>query len=228
MEDLLHLDACHPQGRGMLPPELRRVESPLRWKEWDTRLTLYPDQSLRSYIVEGIRYGFRVGYNYDAIRRPSKGNMKSALDNPEVIRDYLHMELKEGRIVGPLDPEKHPDIHTSRFGVIPKSTPGKWRLIVDMSLSEGGSVNNGIQELWCLLSYATVMDAAQGITAYRRGALMIKVDIRNAYRVVPIHPADRQLMGMTWEGAIFVDTALPFGLRSALRFLRQLQMQPNG
>ena len=146
---------------------------------------------MRSYIVEGIHYGFRVGYNYDAICRPSKGNMKSALDNPEVIRDYLRTELKE---VGPLHPEEHPEIHTSRFGVIPKSTPGKWRLIVDMSSPEGGSVNDGIQESWYSLSYATVMDAAQGITAYGRGALMIKVDIRNAY-IESIHPADRQLMG---------------------------------
>ena len=44
---------------------------------------------------------------------------------------------------------------------------------------------------------------------------MIKVDMRNAYRVIPIHPDDRGLMGMTWEGLVFIDTALPFGLRSA-------------
>ena len=215
MEDLLHLQACRPQENITLTRELSRVESPLRWKEWDARLTSHPDQRLRSYIVEGIRYGFRVGYNYKATRCSSKGNMRSALDNPQVIRDYLRTELKEGRIVGPLDPKECLYIHTSRFGVIPKSTPGKWRLIVDMSSPEGGSVNDGIQESWCSLSYATVMDATQGITAYGRGALMIKVDIRSAYRVVPIHPADRQLMGMTWEGAMFVDTALPFGLRSA-------------
>ena len=201
------------------------VESPLRWKEWDTRLTSYPDHRLRSYIVKGICYGFQVGYNYDTVRCPSKGNIKSALDNPQVIQDYLHMEVKEGRIVGPLDLKEHPILHTSRFGVILKSTPGKWRLIVDMSSPEGGSVNDGIQESWCLLSCATVTDATQGITAYKRGALMIKVDVRNAYRVIPIHPADRQLMGMTWEGAIFVDTALPFGLRSAPKIL---WMQLNG
>ena len=42
---------------------------------------------------------------------------------------------------------------------------------------------------------------------------MIKVDILSTYRILPVHPADRQLMRMTWEGAIFVDTALPFGLQ---------------
>ena len=141
--------------------------------------------------------------------------MKSAVDNPQVVQDYLDTELKEGRIIGPLDPGEHPFIHTNRFGVIPKSTTGKWRLIVDMSSPEGGSVNNGIPGDFCSLSYATVADAARGITSYGRGALMIKVDIRNAYRVVPIHPDDRWLMGMSWKDAVYVDTALPFGLRSA-------------
>ena len=215
MEDLLHLEACRPKGDTTLPPELNRINSPLPWREWDVRLSSYPDQRLRTYIVEGIRYGFRVGYNYDEVCRSSKGNMKSALEKPQVIRDYLKAEIKEGRIIGPLDPKEHPYIHTSRLGVIPKSTPGKWRLIVDMSSPEGGSVNDGIRDTWCSLSYTTVTDAAQGVTSYGRGALMIKVDICNAYRIVPIHPADRWLMGMTWEGSVFVDTALPFGLRSA-------------
>ena len=38
--------------------------------------------------------------------------------------------------------------------------------------------------------------------SYGRGALMIKVDIRNAYQVVQIHLDDRWLMGMSWKGAV--------------------------
>ena len=34
-------------------------------------------------------------------------------------------------------------------------------------------------------------------------------------RSVPVHPMDRSLLGMRWEGALYIDTALPFGLRSA-------------
>ena len=83
-----------------------------------------------------------------------------------------------------------------------------------MSAQEGGSVNYGIWGEFCSLSYATVADDAHGITSYVRGALMIKVDIRNAYQVVLIHPDDKWLMGMSWKGAVYVDTALPFSLRS--------------
>ena len=47
------------------------------------------------------------------------------------------------------------------------------------------------------------------------GALMAKFDMEAAYRMVPVHPEDRWLLGMLWKGKLFVDKTLPFGLRSA-------------
>ena len=45
--------------------------------------------------------------------------------------------------------------------------------------------------------------------------MMAKVDVKSAYHNIPVHPKDRWMMGMMWEGALYVDTCLPFGLRSA-------------
>ena len=64
--------------------------------------------------------------------------MPSALEQPQVVRDYLAKECSEGRVLGPLPPATLPQVHTSRFGVIPKGTTGSWRLILDMSSPEGG------------------------------------------------------------------------------------------
>ena len=44
---------------------------------------------------------------------------------------------------------------------------------------------------------------------------MAKMDIEEAYRIIPIHPDNRDLLGIYWDGQVYVDTALPFGLRSA-------------
>jgi hypothetical protein len=44
---------------------------------------------------------------------------------------------------------------------------------------------------------------------------MAKIDIKSAYRTIPVHPDDRALLGMVWNGQLFIDTTLPFGLRSA-------------
>ena len=148
-----------------------------------------------------------ISYNYDIVCRHSRGTMKSAQENLQVICDHLVTELKAGRIIGPLAPKQYLHIHTSQFGIIPNSIPGKWWLIFNLSFPKGGSMNEGIRKLWCLMSYTTVTNAVQGITAYQRGALMIELDICSAYRVVPIHPDDRWLLGMMWKGLLFFDSA---------------------
>ena len=99
--------------------------------------------------------------------------MKSAMDNLQAITQYLESECRVGRVVGPLNIEEFLFVHINCFGVIPKSTPGKWRLIVDMSSPEGNSVNNGIQKPRCSLAHATVYrqelakkDALKGTAFY--------------------------------------------------------------
>ena len=76
-----------------------------------------------------------------------------------------------------------PQVHTSRFGVIPKGPPeaNKWRLIVDLSSPEGASINDGIGSHLTSLSYVGVKDAAEGIRMFGVGAQLAKVDIKRAY-----------------------------------------------
>lgn len=125
-----------------------------------------------------------------------------------------YRECKAGRLLGPFDSQIFPEVHVSRFEVIPKVDPGSWRLILDLS-PEGASVNDGIDPNVCSLSYMTVDDAARAIERIGAGAMLTKVVIKSAYRTIPIHPENRPLLGMMWEGALYVDAALPFGLRSA-------------
>ena len=77
-----------------------------------------------------------------------------------------------GRVIGPLPLHSVPQLHISSFGVIPKKTPGKWRLIVDLSAPEGSSVNDGVDEKYCSLHYISVDNAAEAIVANGRGALL--------------------------------------------------------
>ena len=65
------------------------------------------------------------------------------------------------------------------------------------------------------LLYISTDDAVEKIMQLGQGCLLAKVDIEHAYRNIPVHPDDRSLLAMTWKGKIYVDTVLPFGLRSA-------------
>ena len=106
----------------------------------------------------------------------------------------------------------------SRFGVIPKHNQmDSWRLIVDLSHPPGFSINDGIPKDLCSLHYVTSNDAINQIAKLGSGTLLAKADIKSAFlpTTVPVHPADQHLLQMAWNGSIYVDTCLPFGLRSA-------------
>ena len=99
---------------------------------------IHPDTQFTQYIVDGIKKGFRIGYQHGSARcAPATGNMASASQHPRSsVVDYLEKELV-ANIVVTVPQEFQKGIQVSRFGVIPKSNqPGKWRLILDLSSPE--------------------------------------------------------------------------------------------
>ena len=150
--------------------------------------------------MEGIRDGFRIGFNRESGREclsSAKKNMHSVVDNAPVVSDYLEAEMSRGAVLGPFAPDAMPGVQINQFGVIPKPhQPGKWRLIVDLSHPEGKSVNDGISSDLCTLQYTRVDDVVRQLLQLGPGALMAKLDIKSAYRIVPVHPQDRFLLGM--------------------------------
>ena len=93
---------------------------------------------------------------------------------------------------------------------------------MDLSHPPGISVNEGIQPELCSLSYASVDDAVAIIIRLGKGAKLAKLGLESAYRIIPVHPDDRHLIGMEWQGEWYVDTALPFRLCSAPKIFNAL------
>ncbi len=184
---------------------------------WQDTLNHHPDLAFARYIVSGLANGFRIGFQRGFPLKHAKKNMPSAQLHPEVITAYLEKEQSLGRMLGPFPPgEPLPPLQINRFGVIPKGhNTGKWRLITDLSFPPDQSVNDGIDPELCSLSYTTVDEIARRSVQLGTGALLAKIDIEAAYRLIPVHPGDRPLQAMTWKDQIFIDPMLPFGLRSA-------------
>ena len=180
---------------------ISRVESPLVINRWASWLQKHPDQQLAKYVLKGISGGFRIGFNYSSsLRRAPCINLLSAFQNPQVVSQYLEEEKELGRIIGPLEPVLAQKVHTSPFGIIPKRhSPGKWRLILDLSNPAGSSINDGIHPELCSLSYISVDDVARVVALLGRGTMLGKTDIKSAYRIIPVHPAYRLLLGMEWH-----------------------------
>ena len=196
---------------------MTHVTTPLILAQWRAVLVGHPDTRFVAYIVNGIEHGFRVGFERPRPLCSATGNCPSANAHPQVITEYIEKEVGLGRFLGPFSGQNAPPgIHLNKFGVIPKGhTPGTWRLITDLSSPRGQSVNDGIAPRLCSLRYVTVDEIAAVAAALGRGTLIAKLDIQSAYRIVPVHPDDRQLLGVRWQGNMYVDAMLPFGLRSA-------------
>ena len=189
--------------------------TPINVDRFQYELRHHPNPDKVAYVVQGLRDGFHLGFNYSTSLKSATRNMASALLNPQVIDNCLQLDVETGRVAGPFSQPPLPILHVIRFGVFPKRhQPVKWRPILDLSSPAGHSVNDGIAGEDYSLQYMKVDDIA-GIMPLGRGSLMAKFNVQNAYRIMPVHTEDRHLLDIKWRDAFYVDMVLPFGVRSA-------------
>ena len=167
-------------------------------------LISYPDQSLVTFILAGIRDGFWIGVSGNHSLRSSTHNHPSCRVNPAAVSSYISSERAAGRMLGPLP--QSDSIQVSPIGLGPKGHQGDaWRLIVDLSYPGGQSINDKITSDLCSLWYPSVDNAVSFILALGQHTQL---------GIQPVHPDDRHLLGISWEDHVYVDLCLPFGLRS--------------
>ena len=212
---LLAFDSCHPlHTTPSSISEHHKVYTPLILERWSDELLLHPDQCFVQYILNGITNGFRIGFDHHCPLQQPDYTMLT--QNPSIIAKYLQREVALGRMKCFPTTGGHSSVHLSPIGAIPKKhRPGKWRLIVDLSSPSNASVNDGISSEWSSLRYPTIDHLSSLILQEGMGAFLVKADLKEAYRMIPVHPHGQLLLGVEWDGAIFTDMALPFGLRLA-------------
>ena len=215
MEDLLALSSH--QGAAGGSPLYASSHSPLVLESWRKLLIHHPDRMYVNYILSGIAEGFRIGFDRTHNLQKASENMPSKV--PSVISEYLAREVSLNRMIK-LPRGVYPqDVHISPLGAIPKKNkPGKWRLIVDLSSPTDHSINDGISLQLSSLSYASIDHLSSIILHEHQGCFLVKADIKEAYRMLPIHPEDQPLLGVCWKDSVYIDSALAFGLRSAPKF----------
>ena len=193
---------------------LLRVHTPVNHRLLNQLLQNHPNHEYRTFIAQGFLWGFSIGYQGPRLPRMAP-NLPSATSRPDVISAYLGKECASGNTAGPFPEPPLRDLIISPLGAVPKKRTGKWRLIMHLSYPEGSSINDGINVEDFPLKYMTVYDAMDSIMRLGQGALLAKLDIKSAFRLCPVHPADQHLLGMHWNGQYYFDRVLPFGLRSA-------------
>ena len=95
--DLCALGSARPPEVYTILPELEGMQSPLtdRRQQWQECLSAHPDKRFVDYILDGIKEGFRVGFDYASPLRSTSRNMQSAVAHPRVIENYIMGEVEE-------------------------------------------------------------------------------------------------------------------------------------
>ena len=87
--------------------------------------------------------------------------------------------------------------------------------------SSRDSINDFIDPQQFPMHYSLVDDAVHLILKAGQGALMAKVDLKAALRLVPLQCTDWNLLGIHWREQFYIDTCLPFGCRSSRYLFNQ-------
>ena len=101
-----------------------------------------------------------------------------------MVRERILAEVSAGRLLGPLSGDAVHHVHVRPMGLVPKAQTNKWRLIVDLSSPAGHSVNDGIDPILFSLCYTSVDEAVAEVKRLGRDTQLVKLDIKNAYRIV--------------------------------------------
>ena len=141
-------------------------------------------------------------------------NLLSAHTHPTVVDEEIQQECQAGQLLGPFRERPLPNLKCSGVGVVPKKN-GKWRMIHHLSAPPGSSVNVHIPKDPYSLQYSSVDDAVCLLCSLGNGAQMAKVDLKFAFRIIPVQKQDWELLGIHWHNQYYVHTCLSFGLRSA-------------
>ncbi|XP_054843457.1 uncharacterized protein LOC129335043 [Eublepharis macularius] len=188
------------------------------WMQYDEefrmRAALNPamqwDRIHQQLWLQGFEFGFRIPFRGNRVPFMSP-NLKSVVGMEEVVRAKIAKECAEGRVLGPFPSPPVPCLRVSPLGVVPKKAAGEFRLIHHLSYPRGSSVNDAIPEHLCSVRYTSFDQAVKVVRRCGVGAEMAKCDIKSAFRLLPVHPDDFELLGFSFEGQFYMDRALPMG-----------------
>ena len=177
---------------------------------WRQRSHLFNDPSL----IEMLEFGFPIGYTASHPLAPYTGNHPSATQYLQDIQKELHHSV----ILGPFSTHPFNWPRSNPMMTRPKKDSLDRRVIVDLSMPQGASVNSGIPKTSLdgapfKLRLPNPVILAHKILQYGSVCLLYKVDLSRAYRQLQTDPLDWPFLMLHWEDQFYLDISIPIGLR---------------
>lgn len=88
---------------------------------------------------------------------------------------------------------------SSPLGLVPKTGSNTSYRIHHLSFPPGKSVNDYIPPGWGSLEYTSFDEAVAMVAAAGHGAILVKRDLADAFRHIPVAPGGCWLLGFCWD-----------------------------
>ena len=168
----------------------------------------------KDYILDGFRYGFPLGFEGPDCATYGQ-NRATITDNLDIAHEKISQEIALNRIAGPFDSPPFVNFKISPLALRPKKEPHKYRLLHNLSAPyDITSVNFNIPDSHSTVSYESISSAIK-IIQDTPHAFLAKSDIKDAFRLIPLHPSQFHLTGFQLNNKFYFDRCLPQGCSSS-------------
>ena len=165
--------------------------SPLNILAWKALLHHYLGD-LPKILAKILEYSALLGYNGPEHRYLVSKNHSTAYISPNAIDSKLQSDLACNRVLKFEHPGER--LTSSPLGLVPKKDRG-FRRIHDLSYPRKSFINSFIDESYPAIHYPSIEDILHKIVKAGRHCIILKRDIKDAFRNIPIAPHQRWLLG---------------------------------
>ena len=141
----------------------------------------------------------------------SNRNLKSCFEHKDIVGEKIKKEVDSGRVGGPFTKPPYKNLRISPSGIVPKKAPGEFRMIHHLSYPHGESVNDYIDPSLASVRYTHFDEAIHRVQELGRHCFLFKLDLKNAFRLLPVSTLDFDQLGFKFEENFYFDKCLPFG-----------------
>ena len=203
--------------------DLETVVSPIDYSKLDELLQLSGyNQSKTSFIVDGLKNGFSIGYEGDQNIKMTSPDLALTVGTEVDLWNKIMKEVQAGRYAGPFTEIPFQNYIQSPIGLVPKDNGSSTRLIFHLSYPRSSqhtiSVNANTPRDQCRVKYQDFNMAIKRCIEEGPNCHLSIADIKSAFRVLGICPQHWKYLIMKarspLDGRIyyFVDKCLPFGV----------------
>lgn len=184
----------------------------------------HPDSDFVDRLVYNCTHGVTIGYTGPRAPRISH-NWPSTYEHAQAVQASIEKDIRYGVTVGPFASPPFSNFVGSPMGAFFKKRSHKVRVIHDLSWPPNSSINDYIDIEDYRVHYMSVDDVVDQIRILGPNCQIAKLDLEDAFKHIPVHPSDWELLGYTWyywdpasncvQPQYFFDRMIQFGARSS-------------